>query len=98
MDACPQMSCELVFQTKEEYILSYHVHKRSKEFKKIYFWYVKGQVSQLSYTNNLNFLGFFEKIGSVDTKPKKSVQIFLQTLIPVSNTKNLEPEMVVDQN
>ena len=46
MEACLQMSYELVFQREEGHILSYHVPITSNVLKKIYFWYFKVQVSK----------------------------------------------------
>ena len=46
MEACLQMSYEFVVQIKEKHILSYHVQKRQKVLKKIYFFYISKFIFQ----------------------------------------------------
>ena len=46
MEACLQMSYELVFQRKKGHIFSYHVPKQLNVLQKVYFWYFKVQVSK----------------------------------------------------
>ena len=46
MEACLQMTYELVVQRKEGHVFLYHVSKRLKMLKKIDFSYIKVQVSK----------------------------------------------------
>ena len=89
MEAFLKIDYKIVFQRKGGHIFSYHVPKRPKNLKKIDFWYFKVQVSKWIWIENFQMLGFFDT--------KRSVQILLHILKPLSDTEMLTPELVGDE-
>ena len=70
MKACPQINHKLVIPRKEGHNFSYHVPKRPKVKKKIYFLYSKAKISKRTQTENIQLMDFCE------TNHPTSVQVF----------------------
>ena len=72
MEACPQISYDLVFQSKQGPIFSYHISKIPKVLQKKDYDFSNGQIPK-TYI----FGSFFETNRSVAAHPKKKfVNIF----------------------